>query len=133
MVLVVSAFSSWTQPAEIARPSYADGVPNAISHPSDLVFRLGAAALGIAALALVVATRKRTLRLQWVVIAMLGFAGLALGIDGLQVVEHQPGFGSFFVNDMTLGGFRHGPLNYVELAGASLLCVSPFSALRASR
>ena len=36
-------------------------------------------------------------------------------------------------DDMTLTGFHHGALNYLELAGASLLCVSPLAALRASR
>jgi hypothetical protein len=133
VVLVVSAFSSWTQPATIARPSYTDGVPNAISHPSDLAFRLGAAALGVVALALVARSRRRARHLHWAVLAALGLGGLALGIDALQVVEHQSGFGSLFVNDMSLGGFRHGALNYVELAGASLLCVSPLAAVRATR
>jgi len=133
-VLVVSALASWTQPARIAWPSYTDGVPNLIAHPSDLAFRLGAALLGAVALALVVLTRRGVAHpVSWLVLALLGIGGIALGLDGLRTVAHHYAFGSMIANDMTLDGFRHGMLNYVELAGAGLLCISPLAALRASR
>ena len=132
-MLVASAFSSWTQPSQIARPSYADGVPMLVSHPSDLEFRLGAAALGLVALLVVAATRRRSHAFLWGLLVVLGLGAIALGLVGLQAVEHQRGFGSLFLNDMTLAGFGHGDLNYVELAGAALLCISPFAALRPSR
>lgn len=134
IVLVGSAFASWTQPARIAWPSYTDGVPNLIIHPSDISFRLGAAALGVVALVLVALARRGVAQpVTWLLLAMLGFGGIALGLDAFRTVAHTYAFGSMIANDMTLDGFRHGTLNYVELAGAALLCVSPLAALRASR
>lgn len=134
VVLVVSGFASWTQPARIAWPSYTDGVPNVVVHPSDLSFRLGSAALGLVAVALVVRTRgQRAHWMTWLALLLLGGSGIALGLDGLRVVARHYAFGSRIANDMTIDGFRHGVLNYVELAGAALLCVSPLAALRASR
>lgn len=133
-VLLASAFSSWAQPAHVPWPSYADGVPDFISHPSDALFRLGAGLLGAAALVLVgLAGRGVAGRLAWVALALAGLGGIALGLDGFTTVAHYPGFGSLVANDMTLHGFHHGLLNYVELAGASLLAVSPLAALKASR
>ena len=35
--------------------------------------------------------------------------------------------------NITLDGFHHGALNYVELAGAALLCLAPVAALRPAR
>lgn len=134
IVLVSSALASWTQPARIAWPSYTDGVPNLITHPSDLLFRLGAAALGAVALALVALARRGVAHPgMWLLFATLGIVGVALGLDGLRTAAHTYAFGSMIANDMTLYGFQHGTLNYVELAGAGLLCVSPLAALRASR
>jgi hypothetical protein len=131
-VLLASAFSSWVQPARVPWPAYTDGVPDFISHPSDMLFRLGAALLGAAALVLVgLARRGVTSRFSWAALALLGLGGIALGVDGFTTVEHYRGFGSMIANDMTLTGFHHGALNYLELAGASLLCVSPLAALRA--
>jgi hypothetical protein len=133
-ILVLSAINSWVQPAHVAWPSYADGVPDFISHPSDLTFRLGAALLGASAIAVVaVARRSNASRLPFLAIALLGLAGLAVGLGGFASVEHYRGFGSIVANDMTITGFRHGLLNYAELAGAALLCVSPLAALKASR
>ena len=133
-VLVVSAASSWAQPARVPWPAYTDGVPDFISHPSDALFRVGAGLLGAAALVLVALVRRGvTRRLGWVALAALGAGGIALGLEGLSTVAHYHGFGSMIANDMTLDGFHHGALNYVELAGASLLAASPFAALRASR
>jgi hypothetical protein len=133
-VLVASAFSSWVQPAHVSWPNYTDGVPDFISHPSDVLFRLGAGLLGIAALAVVGLARLGvTSRLSWLALALLGLGGIALGLDGFATVEQYRGFGSMVANDMTLDGFHHGVLNYVELAGASLLCASPLAALKASR
>jgi hypothetical protein len=133
-VLLASAFSSWAQPAQVPWPRYTDGVPDFISHPSDFLFRLGAGLLGAAALVLVgLAGRGIGSRLAWVALAAVGLGGIALGLDGFATVAHYPGFGSMIANDMTLDGFHHGPLNYLELAGASLLAVSPLAALRASR
>jgi hypothetical protein len=134
VVLLASAFSSWAQPARVPWPNYADGVPDLLSHPSDLLFRLGAGLIGASALVLVgLAGRGVANRLSWIVLAGLGLAGIALGLDGFTTVAGYPGFGSLVANDMTLNGFHHGPLNYAELAGASLLAVSPLAALRASR
>lgn len=134
VVLVASALRPWTQPAHVAWPSYTDGVPNLISHPSDFDFRLVAGLLGLGALALVGLVRRgRSHPVMWAVIAAIGIGGLVLGVDGFRTVEHYRGFGSMVANDMTLGGFRHGLLNYCELAGAALLCVSPIAALRAAR
>jgi hypothetical protein len=129
-VLVASAVSSWAQPARVAWPSYTDGVPDLISHPSDAAFRAGAALLGVAALALVALARAGIAnRLAWVVIAALGLGGIALGIAGFTTVEGYYGFGSLVANDMTLSGFHHGPLNYVELAGASMLLLASLAAV----
>jgi hypothetical protein len=134
VVLVASALRSWAQPAHVPWPSYADGVPNLISHPSDLDYRLAAVLLGAGALVLVVRAWRGTSHwVMWLLIAAIGAAGIAIGIGGLTTVAHDRGFGSIVANDMTLDGFRHGLLNYVELAGAALLCVSPLAALRASR
>ena len=133
-VLLASAFSSWVQPAHVPWPNYTDGVPDFISHPSDALFRLGAGLLGAAALVLVgLARRGVKSGLPWAGLAILGLGGIAVGLAGFTSVEHYPGFGSLVANDMTLTGFHHGALNYLELAGASLLCVSPLAALRASR
>jgi hypothetical protein len=133
-VLLASTFESWVQPAHVPWPNYTDGVPDFISHPSDALFRVGAGLLGAAALVLVGLVRRGFMhRLAWAAIAAIGLGGIALGLDGLTTVAGYPGFGSMVANDMTLNGFRHGPLNYVELAGASLLAISPLAALRASR
>ncbi len=133
-VLLVSTVESWAQPAHVPWPNYTDGVPDFISHPSDALYRLGAGLLGVAALVLVGLVRRGALhRLAWPALAALGLGGIALGLDGFATVAGYHGFGSMVANDMTLTGFRHGPLNYVELAGASLLSVSPLAALRASR
>jgi hypothetical protein len=129
-VLLVSAASSWAQPARVPWPSYTDGVPDLISHPSDAAYRAGAALLGAAALVLVGLARARVLnRLAWVGLAALGLGGIALGLAGFAAVEHYHGFGSLVANDMTLSGFHHGPLNYVELAGASLLVLAALAAV----
>ena len=134
LVLLASAVGSWTAPAHVAWPRYTDGVPDLLTHPSDLAFRLGAALLGLVALAVVVLTRRGIAHPSlWSLLALLGLGGVALGIDGFRTVEHHHAFGSMIANDMTLQGFRHGVLNYVELAGAALLCISPLAALRASR
>jgi hypothetical protein len=130
-VLVVSAFSSWAQPAHVPWPSYADGVPDFISAPSDALFRIVAGLLG--AVALVLVGRGMTSRFSWALLAALGIGGVVLGVVGLDAVSHHRGFGSIVANDMTIEGFHHGVLNYVELAGASLLCVSPLGARTASR
>ena len=133
-MLCVSAVASWTEPARIAWPSYTDGVPNLIAHPSDLEFRLAAALLGAVALSIVGLTRRGVAHpVIWLFLAVLGLAGVAVGLDGFRTVAHHYGFGSRIANDMTLPGFRHGLLNYVELTGAGLLCLSPLAALRASR
>jgi len=130
-VLLASAFSSWVQPAHVPWPSYTDGVPNLISHPSDVLFRLGAGLLGAAALVLVgLAGRGIAGRPAWVALAVVGLGGIALGLDGFTTVAHYPGFGSLVANDMTLYGFHHGVLNYAELGGATLLSLSPLAALR---
>jgi hypothetical protein len=129
-VLIVSALSSWAQPARVPWPSYADGVPDLISHPSDAAFRVGAALLGAAALLLAgLARAGLASRLAWAVIAALGLGGIALGIAGFRTVEGYHGFGSLVANDMTLYGFHHGALNYVELAGASLLLLASLAAV----
>jgi hypothetical protein len=134
VILVLSAISSWAQPARVAWPSYTDGVPDFISHPSDLTFRLGAALLGASAIAVVVvARRSNKARLPYLAIALLGVAGLAVGLGAFASVEHYRGFGSIIANDMTITGFRHGLLNYAELAGAALLCAAPLTALKAGR
>ena len=133
-ILLVSALSSWAQPAHVPWPAYTDGVPDWISHPSDALFRVGAAALGVAALALVTLVgRGHARRLSWLLLALLGLAGVALGLAGLTTVSHYRGFGSMAANGITLSGFHHGNLNYAELAGALLLCFSPLAALKASR
>ncbi len=129
-VLVVSAVSSWAQPARVAWPSYADGVPDLISHPSDAAFRVGAALLGAAAVVLVALARAGVAnRLAWALIAALGLGGIALGVAGFRTVEGYNGFGSLVANDMTLSGFHHGALNYVELVGASLLVLASLAAV----
>jgi hypothetical protein len=134
MVLLASTLEPWAQPAHVPWPNYTDGVPDFISHPSDALFRVGAGLLGAAALVLVGLVRRGSVRrLAWAAIAAVGLGGIALGIDGFTTVAAYPGFGSMVANDMTLDGFRHGPMNYVELAGASLLAISPLAALRASR
>jgi hypothetical protein len=134
VVLLSSTVASWAQPAHVPWPSYTDGVPDFISHPSDVLFRLGAAVLGAAALVLVALVRRGvSQRLAWAALAVLGLGGIALGLDGFATIARYPGFGSIVANDMTLTGFHHSVLNYVELAGASLLSVSPLAALRASR
>ena len=134
LLLVASAFSSWTEPAHVSWPSYTDGVPDFISHPSDALFRVGSGLLGASALVLVgLARRGVSHRLSWLLLALLGLGGIVLGLEGLAAVEHHRGFGSTVANDMTLTGFRHGPLNYAELVGASLLCLSPLAAIQASR
>jgi hypothetical protein len=128
--LIVSALSSWAQPARVAWPSYTDGVPDLISHPSDAAFRVGAALLGAAAIVLVALARAGVAnRLAWVVIAALGLGGIALGVAGFRTVEGYNGFGSLVANDMTLSGFHHGPLNYVELVGAALLVLASLAAV----
>jgi hypothetical protein len=99
-----------------------------------VLFRVGAGLLGAATLVLVGLARRGFMRrLAWAAIALLGLGGIALGLDGFTTVAGYPGFGSMVANDMTITGFRHGALNYVELAGASLLSISPLAALRASR
>lgn len=129
-MLLASAFSSWAQPAHVPWPAYTDGVPDFISHPSDAAFRLGAGLIGAAALVLIALVRLGlTTRLAWAALALLGLAGIALGLDGLATVAHYRGFGSMVANDITLVGFHHGVLNYVELGGASLLSISPLAAL----
>jgi hypothetical protein len=130
-VLLASAFSSWAQPAHVPWPAYTDGVPDFISHPSDALFRLVAGLIGASALLLVGLVRLglRT-RLAWAALGLLGLGGIAVGLDGLATVQHYRGFGSMVANDMTLYGFHHGVLNYVELAGALLLSLSPVAALR---
>ena len=134
LLLVVSAFSSWAQPARVPWPSYTDGVPDLISHPSDAAYRIGAALLGVVAFALVVAARRGLHHpVLWGVIALLGLGGIAVGVTGFDTVSHYHGFGSMIANDMTLSGFHHGPLNYAELAGAVLISLSPLAALRARR
>jgi len=132
-ILVLSAIGSWAQPARVAWPSYVDGVPDFISHPSDITFRLGAALLGASAIAVVAVARRSNARLPFLAIPLLGLAGLAVGLGGFASVEHYRGFGSIVANDMTITGFRHGLLNYAELAGAALLCASPLAAVKASR
>jgi hypothetical protein len=131
-VLVASALRSWVEPAHVAWPSYADGVPDWIARPSDVLLRVAAAFVGVAALLLVGLARRRRLeqRLAWALLASLGLGGVALGLLGLESTSHHPAFGSIEANDMTLYGFRYGLLNYVELAGAALLCVSPLAAVR---
>jgi hypothetical protein len=129
-LLIGSAFGSWAEPARVAWPSYADGVPDLISHPSDVVFRIGAALIGAAAVALAMAARRVRLPAQWAVIGALGLGALAVGLSGLEAVSHYQGFGSMVANDMTLTGLRHAAANYVELAGGSLLCVAALSSLR---
>ena len=114
-------------------PSYTDGVPDFISHPSDALFRVGAGLLGASALVLVGLARRGVSHRLWLLLALLGIGGIALGLEGLAAVEHHRGFGSTIANDMTLTGFRHGPLNYAELVGASLLCLAPLAAIQASR
>jgi hypothetical protein len=134
VVLLASAFSSWAQPAHVPWPSYTDGVPDFISHPSDALFRVGAGLLGLAAIVVVALARLGvTRRLAWAALSLLGLGGIALGLDGFATVEQYHGFGSMVANDITLTGFHHGVLNYVELAGASLLSASPLAALKASR
>jgi hypothetical protein len=129
-VLLASSLGSWAQPAHVSWPNYTDGVPDFISHPSDALFRLGAGLLGALALVLVGLARRGVVhRLAWAAIAAIGLGGIALGLDGFATVAGYPGFGSMVANDMTLTGFHHGALNYVELAGAALLSVSPFAAL----
>jgi hypothetical protein len=128
--LVVSAASSWVQPARVPWPSYEDGVPDLISHPSGVVYRIGAALLGASALAVVALARAGAVnRLAWAALAALGLGGIALGVDGFTTVEQYRGFGSLVANDMTLFGFHHGALNYVELAGASLLVLATLAAV----
>src|SRR5262245_31873718 len=86
--------------------------------PHPAAFRVGAALLGAAAIVLVaLACAGIANRLAWVVIAVLGLGGIALGVAGFRAVEGYHGFGSLVANDMTLSGFHHGPLNYVELVG----------------
>ena len=115
-------------------PSYADGVPDFISHPSDALFRIGSGLLGASALVLIgLARRGVSQRLSWLLLALLGIGGIVLGLKGLTAVEHHRGFGSMIANDMKLTGFRHGSLNYAELVGASLLCLAPLAAIQASR
>jgi len=134
LLLVASAFSSWTEPAHVSWPSYTDGVPDFIPHPSDALFRVGSGLLGASALVLVwLARRGVSHRLSWLLLPLLGLGGIALGLEGLIAVEHHRGFGSMIANNMTLTGFRHGPLNYAELVGASLLCLAPLAAIHASR
>jgi hypothetical protein len=134
LLLVASAFSSWVEPAHVPWPNYTDGVPDFISHPSDVLFRVGAALLGAGALVLVgLARRGVGARLSWALFGLLGLGGIALGLDGFATVAHYRGFGSMIANDITLYGFRHSPLNYAELVGASLLCLSPLAAFQASR
>ncbi|GEM_PF-5633903 len=134
LLLLASASSPWVQPARVPWPRYTDGVPDQIAHPSDLLFRVGAALIGAAALALVgAADRGVPRRLALALLALFGAAGIALGLDALRTVARYHGFGSMVANDMTLAGFHHGPLNYAELGGASLLLLSPLASLKASR
>jgi hypothetical protein len=133
-VLLASASSPWVQPAHVPWPSYADGVPDFMSHPSDDLFRVGAAAVGAAALGLVAVARTRLWTSPaWALLPLLGLAGIALGLAGFESVAGYPGFGSKIANDMTLEGFHHGALNYLELGGAALLSASPLAAVRAQR
>ena len=130
VVLLLSAASSWAQPARVPWPSYADGVPDFISHPSDAGYRAGAALLGAAVLALAGLARAGVVdRLAWALIGALGLGAVALGLEGFTAVAGYHGFGSLVANDMTLYGFHHGALNYVELAGAALLVLSPLAAV----
>ena len=135
LLLVASAFSSWVEPAHVSWPSYTDGVPDFIAPPvTDALFRTGAGLLGAAALVLVgLARRGIGVRLSWGLFALFGLGGIALGLDGLETATHYRGFGSMIANGITLSGFHHSPLNYAELVGASLLCLSPLAAIQASR
>jgi lysylphosphatidylglycerol synthetase-like protein (DUF2156 family) len=134
VLLLVSAVESWVVPARVAWPSYTDGVPDFITRPSDLAYRVGAALVGIAALVVVAhARRGRTDRLSWAALGLLGLGGIALGAGGFTSVESYRGFGSMVANDMTLHGFRHGLFNYAELFGAALVLASPITALKARR
>ena len=133
VILIASAFNSWAQPSRVPWPSYTDGVPDRIAHPSDLLLRLGAALLGAAALAAVGLARRGVAHpLPWLALALVGPAAVVVGVVGLDTVSHYRGFGSMIANDMTLSGFRHGPLNYAELAGAALVCLSPLAATLAA-
>src|SRR5262249_45713352 len=116
-VLLASAFSSWVEPASVPWPNYTDGVPDFISHPSDVLFRLAAASFVGPALVFVGLARLGVAtRLAWAALGLLGVAGIALGLDGFTTVQHYRGFGSMVANDMTIDGFHHGLPNYVELA-----------------
>jgi hypothetical protein len=129
--LVASASHAWVEPSRVAWPSYTDGVPDWISRPSDASFRLGALALGLGALVLVALARRGVARgLPWIMLALVGLGAVALGVGAFAAVAGHRGFGSLVANDMTLAGFRHGALNYVELAGAALLCLSPLAVVR---
>jgi hypothetical protein len=133
-ILLVSALGPWVQPARVSWPNYTDGVPDWISHPSEARYRLVAALLGAFALAVVALVRLGVAHpIAWVLLGAVGLGGIALGLVGLETVAGYRGFGSMVANDMTLSGFQHGPLNYAELAGAALLCVSPLAALRSAR
>jgi len=102
------------QPARVPWPSYEDGVPDLISHPSGAVYRIGAALLGASALAVVALARAGAAnRLAWAFLAALGLGGIALGIDGFTSVERYRGFGSLVANDNTFFGFHLGALEYV--------------------
>jgi hypothetical protein len=115
----------------VAWPASTDGVPDLISHPSDVLVRIGAGLVGAAALLCVgLARRGVATNLAWVLLALLGLGGIALGLYGFATVAGYPGFGSMVANDMTLYGFHHGALNYLALAGASLICVAPLAAVR---
>ena len=134
LLVVGSAFSSWVQPARVSWPSYTDGVPDWISHPSAASFQLSAGLLGAVALMIVAAVSLGVARrLAWGALLALGCGGLALGVLGFRTVAAYRGFGSMIANDMTLHGFHHSLLSYAELAGASLLFVSSLAALQASR
>jgi len=134
LLLVASAFSSWAQPSHVTWPSYADGVPDFISHPSDALFRVGSGLLGASALVLVgLARRGAGRRIWWLLLAVIGLGGIALGYEGMATVAGYRGFGSMIANDMTLYCFHHGALNYAELVGAALLCLSPLATFQARR
>jgi len=112
-------------------PSYTDGVPDFIASPTDAAFRVGAALLGGAAIGLVGLVRRGVAHQRALAaLTLLGGGALAIGVAGFVSVAHTRGFGSMIANDIVLNGFHHGVLNYLELAGGALLCVSPLAAVR---
>jgi hypothetical protein len=129
--LLVSAASSWAQPARVAWPSYTDGVPDLISHPSDAGYRIGAALLGAAALVVAGLARAGVARrLAWVVLAAIGLGGIALGLDGFTTVEGYQRLRLARGERHDALGLPPRPVHFVELAGASLLVLASFAAVQ---